>query len=303
MFADPEPDELIDYTVDAADGILCHHQAATGRSVSGGPSMFCVRVRQVKRENSVLIASTGTTLWRATEAVCAYLTVAVSKAAWREMCVLELGAGLGVCGLLMHWLGAADLTITDGDTDTLQRLRETIAANPHLAFAYRRQPLPAVKQLRWGSCWLPAKYSDFFLQPSTDPLVSASPLLTMIVGSDVIYVPRSIVPIFETVTGLFLLAAHAAAERQQSQHQHDEQDKQAVVEAVQALCSRQTFVLGFTKRNVSIDDVFDAADARGMLHSKWQQHQAASDGCTLMFEFRWKQSAILTIVNDIVNTK
>lgn len=43
--------------------------------------------------------------------------------------VLELGAGMGVCGLIAHKTGAAAVVLTDGDASALKYLNENIMAN------------------------------------------------------------------------------------------------------------------------------------------------------------------------------
>lgn len=42
----------------------------------------------------------------------------------RDRRVLELGAGMGVCGLIAHKTGAAAVVLTDGDSDAMKYLNE-----------------------------------------------------------------------------------------------------------------------------------------------------------------------------------
>jgi predicted nicotinamide N-methyase len=43
--------------------------------------------------------------------------------------VLELGAGLGLCGILAYYLQAANVVLTDVDTDALKFMRANVATN------------------------------------------------------------------------------------------------------------------------------------------------------------------------------
>ena len=38
--------------------------------------------------------------------------------------MLELGAGMGVCGLIAHKTGASSVVLTDGDITTLRYIRQ-----------------------------------------------------------------------------------------------------------------------------------------------------------------------------------
>jgi len=43
--------------------------------------------------------------------------------------VLELGSGLGLCGILAHRLGSTTTVLTDGDTDTLNTKQIYLSKN------------------------------------------------------------------------------------------------------------------------------------------------------------------------------
>ena len=77
--------------------------------------------------------STGLTLWRSSDHLCQYL-VSEHKLlqSINDLRILEVGSGLGRCGLLAHHLShkdSATTVLTDGDTDTLKQLRENVKNN------------------------------------------------------------------------------------------------------------------------------------------------------------------------------
>ena len=74
--------------------------------------------------------STGVTLWEAAPRLANYI---ISSSSDNNMVtgkeVLELGAGLGLCGMVTHHLGAKSVDFTDADTITLERLRHKLKKN------------------------------------------------------------------------------------------------------------------------------------------------------------------------------
>ncbi|GAX25885.1 hypothetical protein FisN_6Hh077 [Fistulifera solaris] len=146
--------------------------------------------------------STGLTIWKASEYLSHYL---LSQPPLVNQRVLELGAGLGLCGIVAHrLLQARTVYVTDGDSDVLKVMKENIQAN-RLA---EERPISG-HQLLWG-----AEYALAFLEtmrrlePENDSL-----LFDVILAADVVYVPQVIAPLFETVhtvlepvVGVFLLA-------------------------------------------------------------------------------------------------
>ena len=142
--------------------------------------------------------STGLTLWRASPLLCKYLIENISLVSNRY--VLELGAGLGLCGILAAGLGAKEVCITDGDSFTLASLRENIARNIVLCPPSK----VSCRQLRWG-----IKLMEF--QSHCGQTIPDGQF-DVILGSDIIYVESILTPLFETVShllqpdGIFILA-------------------------------------------------------------------------------------------------
>jgi predicted nicotinamide N-methyase len=106
--------------------------------------------------------------------------------------VLELGSGLGLCGILANCLDASSVHMTDGDTATLANLRENVSRNcPH-------EERITCLQLMW-------ERHQTFLQKHG--------LFDTIIGSDIIYLEASVKKVWETVkqllepSGTFLLVS------------------------------------------------------------------------------------------------
>lgn len=147
--------------------------------------------------------STGLTLWRSSHYLCQYLvdrsvewmpshdhTVDNGLSVEKEVKILEVGSGLGRCGMLTHHILSkaygydTKTLLTDGDTDTLKQLRR----NPH--HNIKNDDSIECRQLLWGK-----EYAIQFLQQQS----TGSKKFDLIIGSDLLYVPSVIKPLFETV--------------------------------------------------------------------------------------------------------
>jgi Lysine methyltransferase len=114
---------------------------------SSNSSQGCKIVIRAHREYT---NSTGMAIWRGSEALCEYLVGTSSDSSssggqqpqqprhvrlLQNKRVLELGAGVGLCGILAHILcGAAHVCITDGDLTVLDNLRHNVARNCPASF-------------------------------------------------------------------------------------------------------------------------------------------------------------------------
>lgn len=196
-------------------------------------------------ENGQMLDSTGLTLWRAAPLLCDFLVenaadIVVGKT------VLELGAGLGLCGILAGALGAKRVVITDGDSESLEGMRVNVDKNKGIL-------LPGVvdcKQLRWGMalsafsrhCQKTAVNTD---DGNVTPLAGSSQYrFDTIIGSDIIYTEGILDPLFTTVNALLALRGGK-------------------------------FVLAYARRNVKIDLVFETATRHGF---EWTSIDT-SEGC------------------------
>jgi hypothetical protein len=98
------------------------------------------------RGTSEITNSTGLGLWRGAEILASFL--ANHSDLLRDKCVLELGAGQGLCGLVAHHLGASKVLLTDGDTNVLNNLRYNV--NLNTTEESRKEGRVACPQLIWG---------------------------------------------------------------------------------------------------------------------------------------------------------
>ena len=172
--------------------------------------------------------STGLTLWRASEYLGQYLIQqhGTNEHFVRNKRVLELGAGLGLCGIVVHrLLQAQTVYVTDGDSDVWKALVSNIQANHRVVTDDDdddERTTISGHQLLWGH-----DYAQSFLQKmrrmeghdrepqqdDDDDDDSTKLLFDVILAADVVYVPQVIAPLFETVhtlleptKGIFFLA-------------------------------------------------------------------------------------------------
>lgn len=173
----------------------------------------------------------------------------------RKIHAVELGSGMGRCGLILHHLRATQhivcshIYLTDGDTDTLAQLRDNVIDNTKrdggresMASAVNDQRHEqyndkdnqshhiSCHQLLWrknsADTFCRRHFYNILTDKPTDPTrsqdsnhsgcpVSLS-CVDLVFGSHLIYAPRVIGPLFETVTSL-LENRNRAEVRQRSQ--------------------------------------------------------------------------------------
>mmetsp|Transcript_20106 Transcript_20106/g.30236 ORF Transcript_20106/g.30236 Transcript_20106/m.30236 type:complete len:262 (-) Transcript_20106:71-856(-) len=144
-------------------------------------------------------SSTGLTLWRSSEFLSDYLIDNKAKLLQGGARILELGAGLGRCGILARLLASpkCEVLLTDGDTDTLHQLRANVKRNHHLFEVEGYNVNISCHQLLWGE-----DTARVFLGRQVDTF-------DVIMGSDLVYVPSVIQPLIETVSVLLSKSASA----------------------------------------------------------------------------------------------
>ena len=148
--------------------------------------------------------STGVSIWQASETLFPYMCNMRDLFLGKQ--VLELGAGVGLCSLTAHYLGASNVLATDGDVAVLEFLRRNVDRNrkQHNAGAI------SCPQLIWGR-----QLPDFLKMYGPNDIVLAA---------DICYMSKSIVPIFQTAhhllkdNGLFILI-HQAFTQEEDFHE------------------------------------------------------------------------------------
>ena len=122
--------------------------------------------------------STGLALWLGSEKMCGYLTNHPELVSGKK--VLELGAGVGLCGIIASHLNASRVVLTDGDTSVLTNLRKNIEDN---TVSSNTNSITS-RQLIWG------KNLDQFEK------------IDVILAADCVYMNQSLGPLFKTVDHL-----------------------------------------------------------------------------------------------------
>jgi len=208
--------------------------------------------------------STGLTLWPSSEILCDYLVQKFRTGAFNHKFLLELGSGLGRCGILaaklLEWAregsntassrgaSSADshIYVTDGDTDALAQLRVNVRHND-----LHDSHLLCVKQLLWG-----ADAANAFCHQHNRP--------SFLFGSDLIYVPSVIGPLFETV-GVFLRRSDSQRPR-----------------FVMAHCQRRA------GNSVTLDMVLEGAKQQGLVLIQTERQDSCGDENIVILEFGLK---------------
>jgi len=227
LFADPDPYDEFSFSFPLPS-------TSTSNPDNPSPHHQCnIHLFGIKEENGQTLHSTGLTIWRASPLLCQYMIQ--HPQLFHQKATLELGAGLGLCGILAHHLGAQPCILTDGDTETLQGLRRNVEYNiPSSSSSstpsFHDTPpqdnshshrIPQCHQLRWGR-----KISSFQTLPHCAEF-------DVILGSDIIYVEEILTPLFQTVHTLLKFN------------------------------SESQFLLSYARRNVNIDLVLECASRFG----------------------------------------
>mmetsp|Transcript_16458 Transcript_16458/g.23408 ORF Transcript_16458/g.23408 Transcript_16458/m.23408 type:complete len:295 (-) Transcript_16458:147-1031(-) len=247
LFQDPDPYETFAFTFHVEDPeefeSIKYHKKSSSKYLK---RKIDIKLNGIKTENGQTIKSTGLTLWRASNILCDYLCENPQIVKGKN--ILELGAGLGLCGILANKIGARKVVMTDGDTDALSGMRQNVNLNTCTSDKDR---LPSSNhslkchQLRWGQDIGRFKVKILHdndlecadINQTGVKSESSDYRFDVIMGSDIIYVEEIIEPLFDTVTQLL-------------SHSND-----------------AVFLLAYARRNVKIDFVLQCAENHGL---KWK---------------------------------
>jgi len=215
-----------------------------------------VSVRGYKTEADAVWQSTGLTLWQASNHLCRYMVD--HRDMFHEKRILELGAGLGLCGILAHHLGRnCTVYITDGDSDALVHLRKNVKLNQQKVGASASaddKRMVTAAQLLWGQ-----DTTEMFLEKHEESVQT----FDMLIASDIIYALVIVEPLWETVKLLL------------------RKSKEAV------------FIMAYAKRDVpvTIDMVLEAAGTAGFSHALVDENPEG----IWVYEFRWKEEMVVIL--------
>ena len=142
--------------------------------------------------------STGLALWLGSEILCERLVQ--NPHLVKDKKVLELGAGMGLVGMVAHHLGASVVNMTDGATDVLENLQYNLEKNlPH-------NSLVSCTQLIWNQ--------------DLDTFEKTHGRFEVILAADVLYITKTLKPFWETVRYLLEEGGLAIVlHRSSSQHE------------------------------------------------------------------------------------
>jgi 16S rRNA G966 N2-methylase RsmD len=211
-------------------------------SARGGGEGPTIVLSGYKLDSNNTDQSTGVTLWPAASLLADYLVQYPELV--REKRVLELGAGLGLSGLVAHHLGASTTVLTDGDKYVLAQLRSNVQQN---TLSSSSGSSIECRTLLWG-------------KTRTTP--SEDEKFDVLLGADVIYGWDSFEPLLDTVV--------AWMKKKKKQQQHGtttKEEKEDDEQSSQLLLSWKTRYNG-----VPVDTVKSAARDR---HLSWTE---VSDG-------------------------
>lgn len=192
-----------------------------------------LELRGWRQDLGQTLSSTGLTLWAGAELLADFLW------AHREplgltghASVVELGAGLGLDGLLCAALGEGTVLLTDGDENALELLRDNADANGEAVGGCQVR----CARLRWGE------------DEDLDGALGMLDSLDLVVAADVVYQEEAVLPLVATVRAL--LEAGSVSDGAPGWRRQ----------------LGPMFLLSFTRRGVPIDRLLDAAAGAGLQH-------------------------------------
>lgn len=221
-FADPDPFEVFSFDFHLSPATASNDGDGSKKmqdtvSETNSKKTISIQIRGYKTDAEEIWQSTGLTLWRASDYLCEYQVEQCKQLFSSNKRVLELGAGLGLNGILAWKLmmqsgdgsrnQAGEVIITDGDSDALVHLRDNVERNRPTSSSSsntheEKMFFAKVHQLIWGK-----ESSEKFLKTISD-----NKKYDVLLASDIIYSPVIVEPLWETVqtlldtSGVFVMA-------------------------------------------------------------------------------------------------
>ena len=198
LFAATDPDDMYE-TLSYPDLLPQQHEAHRPNSA--------ITLRAHKQYEN----STGAVVWKGSEVMAAFLVQHVATMVQdQRMC--ELGAGVGLCGIVASRLGAKSVLMTDGDTTVLENLRHNVDLNSTTATAADSPSETTAAttitcpQLIWG-------------KESGIHFAKAHGYQDIVLATDCVYITKSVRPLLETIheilepnSGVFLYVNTCASQ-------------------------------------------------------------------------------------------
>lgn len=139
-----------------------------------------IKIRGEFEETST---STGLGLWTGSDFMAEFLCDHADLV--RNKRILELGAGLGLIGMIAYHMGASEVLMTDGDTSVLDNLRYNISENSVRNEEISTERTLDCAQLIWGR--------------ELDEFSKENGRYEVIIAAECLYMLPSLKPLWETV--------------------------------------------------------------------------------------------------------
>nr|CCA16209.1 conserved hypothetical protein [Albugo laibachii Nc14] len=184
------PEDSVDIRKDIQKALDCEPKEDTFTYTFGSEETnenngkISIHLKGLRRDIGQTLQSTGLTLWPAGDILCDFLYA--NQALIRNQSVVELGSGLGLCGILAAHF-ADRVVMTDGDDETLPILEENCKINQISRYE--------CKKLLWGVSL--DQWNDKF---------------QVVLGADIVYDKDCLDALIQTAThllseeGIFILA-------------------------------------------------------------------------------------------------
>eukprot|EP00741_Cyanophora_paradoxa_P000340 tig00000403_g331.t1 len=193
--------------------------------------------------------ATAIMLWPASSILNQFLAAAAEELRRSER-MLELGAGVGLNAIVAaKLLPGVRVVATDGEEESVALIERNLRRNGVEAQCVARA-------LRWGRPEARAFAAELAASAS-------APTFDHVVGSDLIYSPGSLYPLFDTVDELLAGRTPDPAPAPRVDAEKALYRESSLREAVAALRAGPCFVLAYTTRGVPDDEVPRAAAAAG----------------------------------------